>query len=389
MTGERRARRAWQALGAFWALVLAGSLGTVLVLDHLGPPGPPAVALGEAAPASVPAAPPPPEEKAAPAQREALAVPAPSPDPGLMVAPLAPAPEPAAPAAPPEAPPPPPLPALAAEPDSATSIPPPDPALQELSPFGPLPRIAPDGRQPRQVYARPFDTADSRPRIALVLGGLGVSTTRSEEAIRRLPPAVTLGFNPLVARPDLLLEQARRRGIEVVMALPLESAGSEPADALLSPGLTWMQNRDRLYRALGRFAGYAGTLGALGGERGERFAADAVQLTALQEELRRRGLFYLDPRPHAPRPAVAWGATADLILDEPLTRGEVEHRLEVLEQLARERGSAIGLAGEPAPLLVDRIIAWADGLPQRGLVLAPLSAVVHPPQDDPASAPER
>ncbi|MDJ0386540.1 divergent polysaccharide deacetylase family protein [Roseomonas sp. E05] len=398
MTGQRHARRAWRALGAFWALVAAGAVGTVLLLDGLGPPQPAPAAppLMAEAPAALPApeaaTPPPPAEPAPPAVTPSAAIPPPAemgltPESGLTAAPLAPLPEPAAPPlAPPEAPPPPPLPAAAAGQDSATPIAPPDPALLESSPFGPLPHIGPEGREPRQAYARPFDAGDRRPRIALVVGGLGNSAARSAEAIRRLPPAVTLAFNPQGPRSDLLLEQARRRGMEVVLALPLEAAAAEPAEALLSAGLTWEQNRDRLFRALGRFAGYAGAVGALGGERGERFAAETDQLEALQAELRRRGLFYLDPRLHAPSPAAAWGATADLVLDEPLTRGELEHRLGLLERLAREQGSAVGLAGEPAPLLVDRIAAWAEGLAAEGLVLAPLSAVVQPPQDGGASA---
>nr|WP_235913892.1 divergent polysaccharide deacetylase family protein [Pseudoroseomonas coralli] len=291
--------------------------------------------------------------------------------------------------APPEAPPPPPLPAAAAEQDGAAPISPPDPALLESSTFGALPRIGPAGREPRQVYARPFDAQDPRPRVALVIGGLGSAAPRSAEAIRRLPAAVTLAFEPQAVRPDLLLEQARRRGMEVVLALPLESAAAEPGETLLSAGLDWEQNRDRLFRALGRFAGYAGTVGALGGERGERFAAETEQMERLEAELRGRGLFYLDPRRQAPAPTAVWGARADLVLDEPLTRGELEHRLGMLERLAREHGSAIGLAGSPAPMLVDRIATWAEGLAAEGLVLAPLSAVVRPPQDGAASAATR
>ncbi|HWL83446.1 MAG TPA: divergent polysaccharide deacetylase family protein [Roseomonas sp.] len=389
MTRQRLARHVWRALGAFWTLVAVGTASTVVMLDHLGPPD-----LAPAAPVALePAMPPPsaesamPAEPAAPPSRRAEGE-AP-PEAGLTTAPLAPLPEPAPSLAPPEAPPPPPLPVVTATQDGATPVAPPDPALLEPSPFGLLPRIGPDRREPRQVYARPFDARDARPRIALVIGGLGSAATRSAEAIRRLPAAVTLAFEPQAARSDLLLEQARQRGMEVLLALPLESAAAEPGETLLSAGLAWEQNRDRLFRALGRFAGYAGTVGAQAGERGERFAAETPQLEALQAELRRRGLFYLDPRPQAPAPVAAWGASADLVLDEPLTRGELEHRLVLLERLAREHGSAIGLAGAPAPMLVDRIAAWAEGLAAEGLVLAPLSAVVRPPQDDATSAATR
>ncbi|WBV44002.1 divergent polysaccharide deacetylase family protein [Pseudoroseomonas cervicalis] len=289
--------------------------------------------------------------------------------------------------APPEAPAPPPL-APSATPPAASdvTIPAPDPALLETSPYGPLPRITTDGREARRLYARPFPAEEARPRIALVVGGFGLSPTRSEEALRRLPPATTLAFTPQAMRPDLLLTQARARGMEVALGLPLESSGAEPNEQTLRPGLMHWENQDRLHRALGRMAGYAGVIGAIGAQRGDRFAADRAQLEAVQEEAQARGLYYLEPRPGAPAPAEAAGAVADLILDEPLTRGEVERRLARLEEIARERGFALGLAAEPAPLLVDRIAAWAAGLEARGLVLAPASALTRPPGPAPSAA---
>jgi hypothetical protein len=39
----------------------------------------------------------------------------------------------------------------------------------------------------------------------------------------------------------------------------------------------------------------------------------------------------------------------------------------------------MALAGRPSPILVDRIIAWTSGLAGRGVVLAPVSAIVQMP----------
>lgn len=380
MSGSDGERRAWRALAYFWAVVALGTAGTGLALHHLGPPE-------SSLPQSLPAPPevPPDEAELAPSPPPEAG---PESPPELTATPLPPALPPPVPEAPPEAPPPPPLPTATAPEEEATPIPPPDEALLEPSPYGLLPRIGPEGREPRLTYAAAHP-AGNQPRIALVIGGLGISPGRSEDAIRRLPPAATLAFTPLAPRPDLLLEQARLRGMEVLIGLPLDSIGDEPSDHLLRASLGWAENQDRLHRALGRFAGYAGAVGGLGSGRGERFAAEAGQMQHLQEELRERGLYYLDPRPAAPNPAAAWGAAVDLLLDEPLTRGEVERRLEMLERMARAQGSAIGLASEPAPLLVDRIAAWAGQLPARGLVLAPVSAVLRPPQAPPPSTATR
>ncbi|PHK96179.1 hypothetical protein CR162_04930 [Pseudoroseomonas rhizosphaerae] len=395
-------RAAWRALGVFWGVILAGGLGVAGALHWLGPPdapappplaatpsfaAPPAAELAQA-PAGVPHAPATPAPPDMPEPPDGGTAPSAAPLPeGVLAAPLPPpaaAPEPAP---PPEAPLPPPLPEPGLAPSGGTVIAAPRPELLEPGPHGPLPRIGPDGTEPRLAYARPFGGAETRPRIALVIGGFGQAGMRAEEALRRLPPATTLAFDPQALRPDLLLEQARRRGMELLLALPLESPGDLPSGHLLRASLTPGENLDRLHRAMGRFAGYAGVIGASGTQRGERFLASPDALAAVQEEIRGRGLYYVDPRPGAT--ALAWHAAADLVLDELPTRGEVEHRLAQLERLARLRGHAVGLAAEPAPLLVDRIAAWAAGLEARGLVLAPASAVLHPPETTPIPSASR
>ena len=71
----------------------------------------------------------------------------------------------------------------------------PDKALIEQSETGPLPMRAADGRRPVDVYARPWSGARGA-RVAIVIGGLAVSQTGTQEAIEKLPAEVTLAFAP-------------------------------------------------------------------------------------------------------------------------------------------------------------------------------------------------
>ncbi len=72
-----------------------------------------------------------------------------------------------------------------------------DPSLVEASSYGPLPRVSPDGRRPREAYARhAAPVPDGVPRIVLVVGGLGLSQTGTQKAIEILPEDVTLAFAP-------------------------------------------------------------------------------------------------------------------------------------------------------------------------------------------------
>ena len=51
-----------------------------------------------------------------------------------------------------------------------------------------------------------------------------------------------------------------------------------------------------------------------------------------------------------------------------------------LERVAKEWGSALGVAGDASPVLLDRITSWATGLEQRGIVLAPVTAILRRPE---------
>ena len=257
-----------------------------------------------------------------------------------------------------------------------------DQALTEPSVHGPLPRLGVDGRSPMRAYARSFDRQDPRPRVALILGGMGLNHGLSEQAIRSLPPEVALAFNPYAANPVALLDQARTRGFETLLALPLEPTGfplNDPGERALLTGLPAGENAGRLEWLLARFPGHVGAVGALGAMRGERFAALTEPFSQMQLALAARGLLYFDPRPGVSSPQRAWGRTVDVLVDEPPTRAEIDLRLAQIERQARERGGALGYLGDVSPVALQRITAWADGLESRGVALAPVSAVMRRP----------
>jgi polysaccharide deacetylase 2 family uncharacterized protein YibQ len=353
----------FRTLGVFWAVVLALLAGGVATLAWLGPVPEPQVA--EAPP---------------PAPQDQVAIP-------TQPVPAAPAPAAIPTPLPPTAPEPPPLgTSEARRPGVGAVVAPPDPLLLEPSRHGLVPRLGPDSRTSIRTYARPFDRQDPRPRIGIIINNMGLFAQHSEEAIRRLPSGVTLAFSPYAPRTEPLLDRARVRGMELLIALPLEPQGfgqqADPGDRALLTSLPLGENLDRLDWALSRMQGMVGAIGGLGSMRGERFAANAELLGTLQQRLTQRGLLYVDPRPGAPQPARAFGRSVDLLLDEPsAVRSEVERQLALLEALARERRSAVGLANDPVPSVVAAIAAWAVGLEERGVVIAPISVLIRAPGD--------
>ncbi len=257
-------------------------------------------------------------------------------------------------------------------------------AMLEVSrafPLASLPRIAADGRLPRLAYRRPMAPADARPRIALVLSGIGLSTADSRAAIDTLPGVVTLAFSTYAPSPEALMEAARAGGHEVLASLPMEASGYPWNDAgphSLLTGKTPLQNRENLEWAMSRLQGYVGVTGASDGLRGERFAEQSSSFGLVLDEVARRGLLYIDPRPGAPPPHGV-GRSVDVVVDDPATRADIEAKLAALERVARERGSALGLAGPLRPVTIERIAAWARDVETRGYELVPVSALVTEP----------
>ncbi len=262
----------------------------------------------------------------------------------------------------------------------------PDPALLEpgrVRPAGLLPRIAGDGRMARQVYARPAPAGDGRPRIALILAGFGMAEAESRAAVA-LPGPITLAVSAYGRNPEALLAAARAAGHELLASLPMEPERFPTDDAgqlSLLTGVTPEVNQAVLETVMARIQGYVGMTGASDGLRGERFAAQGGGLPQVLAELARRGLLYVDPRPPGPGvaalPAGTFGRIVDIVVDagDPPARAEIEGRLAALERLARERGTAVGLAGRLRPVTLERIAAWAQEMEGRGFALVPVSAV--------------
>jgi len=258
----------------------------------------------------------------------------------------------------------------------------PEPGLVEQSPRGPLPIISEDGRQAWRVYARPFEDAEKRPRIAIIVTDLGPSAAASEAAIQRLPGAVTLAFSPYGTKVPELVEQARAAGHETLMAMPSEPPDfprNDPGPYTLLASLSTAENLDRLETVLSRVPGYVGVLTTSSG----RFFTNEEALQPVLALLRRRGLLFVDGR-GASRSVVQQLASAaglpyaigSRFLDAEASRGAIDARLAELEKIALEGGSATGI-GRAYPVTIERIAQWAETLADKGLALAPVTAVVE------------
>ena len=257
-----------------------------------------------------------------------------------------------------------------------------DPRLLEKSRYGMIPVVA-DGLKPFTVYAAEADRAKAAkmPVVSIVVGGLGVGAAKTTDAIMKLPSAVTLAFTPYGSDPGKLAERARAQRHEILLQIPMEPfdyPDNDPGPQTLLTTLNADQNIDRMYWHMSRFQGYAGVANFMGG----RFVvADAV-MQPIVKEAARRGLGYFDdgssPRSVAGAAAAAQAmpfAKGDITIDTVPTAVEIDHALANLENLAKERGTAVGVASA-LPISIERISAWTKTLDSHGIMLVPLTTAM-------------
>jgi polysaccharide deacetylase 2 family uncharacterized protein YibQ len=257
----------------------------------------------------------------------------------------------------------------------------PDLALVEESDQGPLPKIDEKGRQPWRVYGRPFNNADERSRIALVVTHLGLSPQQTQQAITELPAPVTLGFAPYARSLADWVQQARDNGHEVLIGLPMEPSDyprNDPGPNGLMLANTAEENIERLNWILSRATGYVGVFSFMG----SRFSVDKNALKPILRQLKNRGLLMLDTRasafsviaPTAQEVGLAY-TVIDIAPDAEPNRGYIDRQLAKLTKLASKNKRAVAIV-RPFPITMLRLKRWISRLDAKKVVLAPLSSVI-------------
>lgn len=232
-----------------------------------------------------------------------------------------------------------------------------------------------------QKFARSFDATQAQPRIGLVIGNLGLARSATQAAIQDMPGDVTLAFSSLSPDIETNVASARAAGHEVLLGVPMEPDNypqNDPGPNALLVQSPNDENVKRLQWALARSEGYVGVMPMMG----EKFVTQEDKLVPVLQTLKQEGLLFLDatgvkastvaPLSRLARMPFARG---DIKIDASAARNAIDAQLIALEQLAREHGQAIGVA-LPYPVTFEKLKAWIATLEEKGLVLAPVTALV-------------
>lgn len=253
--------------------------------------------------------------------------------------------------------------------------------LMESGPFGPLPKISEDGREPWRIYAQPrVMLPPGQPRIAVVVTNLGLNKDVMAQVTQLLPSEVAVSFSPYALNLNTQVTQMRAQGYEVLVDLPAQPRNYEvfdPGPKALQTNLKIRENIERLQWILSRSQGYIG----LSNTSGDEFFRYAAVVDPILEEISKRGVLYLGNSQHfnseAPFLAAKHDVVAlngDLVVDRQVRRQAILERLKQAEVTAKRRGMVIVFAG-PYSLTLRTIADWAEGL--EGVSLVPLSTIAR------------
>jgi len=255
---------------------------------------------------------------------------------------------------------------------------PPEPVKPEQSAIAPL-LPPPPGEPAWRHNALPSAPANGQPMIAIVIDDMGLDRKRSAE-VMTLPGPLTLSF--MTYADDLAKQTAtgRAHGDEIMLHMPMEPQARhvDPGPNALVTGLDDAELRRRVIWGLGRIDGIVG----VNNHMGSKFTESQPGMTIVLEQLRARGLFFLDSRttPHSVGLATArqMGVASvgrDIFLDNFMVEPEVARELAQTEAVARKNGVAIAI-GHPHDATIAELRRWLPTAAAKGFRLVPVSAIV-------------
>jgi uncharacterized protein len=254
--------------------------------------------------------------------------------------------------------------------------------VTEVSSYGQLPRISKSGEKPSRVYERSTSLNvihSDTPKIAILLGGMGLNEKLTAEAVKDLPADITFAFAPYGNNLQEQVNAARNEGHEVFLQVPLEPIGfpaNNPGPKTLTGDAAEAENIDSLRWHMSRFTGYAGVVNYMG----SRYLSMPTAIKPLLTELNKRGVLFLEDGSMALSAVETTAKSlrmpvkrAQVVIDADPNPQAIIAQLTLLEEQATGTGFAVG-TGSGLEVTINTVKEWAKAAAERGIILVPISA---------------
>jgi polysaccharide deacetylase 2 family uncharacterized protein YibQ len=223
-------------------------------------------------------------------------------------------------------------------------------------------------------------STDGSARLAIIIDDLG-SDRAAAEAVFALGFPLTISVLPNHEHSMEIAEEAHRRGLQVMLHLPMQSVANETPEALeLRPGMPAQE----VTEVVGQFLQNVPDAAGVNNHQGSQATADAALMDELMPVLRDHHLFYVDSRTTAA--TVAYETAQDFgvrsafrnvpFLDDVAEVGAVRRQLELALRGAREKGQAVAI-GHPHPATLEALREVLPHAQAQGVRLVLASELVH------------
>ncbi|MBL4891187.1 MAG: divergent polysaccharide deacetylase family protein [Rhizobiaceae bacterium] len=262
----------------------------------------------------------------------------------------------------------------------------PDRQLSEQGATGIIPKRSPDGLRAMDVYSRPPLTEGSFgvARVVLIVGGMGISQSGTQQAIRQLPGEVTFAFAPYGNSLGRWMQAARKSGHELLLQIPMEPFGypqNSPGIHTLRTNVSPEENFASLHWSMSRLTNYVGVMNYLGG----KLMGDDKALRPVFNEIAERGLLFVEDGSinnslgeETAKQSLLPYTKAHILIDRINSRAEIAKQLNLLAKEAKRTGLAIGIANA-FPESIKMIAQFVSKAKELKLEITPVSAIVSDP----------
>ncbi|MBT0893153.1 divergent polysaccharide deacetylase family protein [Geobacter hydrogenophilus] len=232
---------------------------------------------------------------------------------------------------------------------------------------------------PSERHARPRPAASGS--LAIIIDDMGKGTQEARSLIDIGVP-VTFSIIPGLPKARQVAQEAQRRGIEVMIHLPMEPKGY-PERRLEENGLLLSQGNEEISaRMNGYFREVPQAVGA-NNHMGSAFTENREKMAVVLGILKEKGLFFVDSKTSAisagesmARELGVRTASRAVFLDNIQDVGYISKQLRQAAAIARKRGSAIAIC-HPHPATIQALSLGLPKLRDEGITFVLASSLVH------------
>lgn len=221
---------------------------------------------------------------------------------------------------------------------------------------------------------------NSDARLAIIIDDIGYNQSQSERAAR-LNGAYTLSVLPFTPHGVSSAQLAHSQGKELMLHLPMSTINNMPMGR---GGLVSGMDKAAFLATVHQDLGNIPHIQGVNNHMGSRLTQEAEPMQWLMEELRPRGLYFVDSRTSAQTKALdianhyrVPSLKRDVFLDDINDSKAIEYQLNRAIQFAKQRGAAVAI-GHPYPATLTVLERAQPLLIQEGVTLVYVSQLLKP-----------